>query len=97
MIEARDSSVPKAKKAGQPPEGKGIPPKDDLPVQADSWDVAEYAPYCHLGEALSDVTYTVMYNRYHECVSECICGIFYVIENSAGISCYIKISQEITQ
>ena len=35
MIEARDSSVPKAKKAGQPPEGKGIPPKDDLPVQAD--------------------------------------------------------------
>lgn len=35
MIEARDSSVPKAEKAGQPPEGKGIPPKDDLPVQAD--------------------------------------------------------------
>ena len=35
MIEARDSLVPKAKKAGQPPEGKGIPPKDDLPVQAD--------------------------------------------------------------
>lgn len=35
MIEARDSLVPKAKKAGQPHEGKGIPPKDDLPVQAD--------------------------------------------------------------
>ena len=65
--------------------------------EAGSWDITEYVPYCHLGEALSDVTYTVMYNRYHECVSECICGIFYVIENSAGISCYIKISQEITQ
>ena len=56
---------------------KGKRRRKDLTGQgADSWDVAEYAPYCHLGEALSDVTYTVMYNRYHECVSECICGTF---------------------
>ena len=41
MIEARDSSVPKAKKAGQPPEGKGIPPKDDLPVQADDYGMTQ--------------------------------------------------------
>ena len=76
---------------------KGKPPKESDRSGGRSPDVAEYAPYCHLGEALSDVTYTVMYNRYHECVSECICGVFYVIENSAGIFCYIKISQEIAQ
>ena len=36
VIRGRDSSVPKAeKRKAQPPEGKGIPPKDDLPVQAD--------------------------------------------------------------
>ena len=95
MIEARDSSVVRERWNDTHPEkGKTA---EGIGQGADSWDVAEYAPYCHLGEALSDVTYTVMYNRYHECVSECICGIFYVIENSAGISCYIKISQEIAQ
>lgn len=75
MIEARDSSVVRERWNDTHPE-KGKPPKESDRSGADSWDVAEYAPYCHLGEALSDVTYTVMYNRYHECVSECICGIF---------------------
>ena len=59
MIEARDSSVPKAEKAGQPPEGKGIPPKDLERQKEKSWDTAEYAVYCHMCGALSEIEFSM--------------------------------------
>ena len=56
------------KKAWQPSGGKGDRQRNLTGQEADSWDVTEYVPHCHLGEALSKVT-NVSYNRYHECVS----------------------------
>ena len=56
MIEARDSSVDRKKKYDSCPEERGDRRRNLTGQEADSWDVTEYVPYCHLGEALSKVT-----------------------------------------
>lgn len=68
MIEARGSSVDRKRRHGSHPEERGDRRRNLTGQEADSWDVTEYVPHCHLGEALSKVT-NVSYNRYHECVS----------------------------
>ena len=53
MIEARDSSVDRKRRHGSHPEERGDRRRNLTGQEADSWDVTEYVPHCHLGEALS--------------------------------------------
>jgi len=45
--------------AGQPSLGKGIPPKDLERQKEKSWDTAEYAVYCHMCGALSEIEFSM--------------------------------------